>query len=97
MLGRDCPSYLFVSLPKGKLGSYFKIYGVEYTNAIMISNSQIADQSVNLQFGTSVFFKLDTSIKEPYKCGDVTIPCQAFPAYELERYCAKSISNKSCN
>ena len=97
VIGSDCPSYLFVSLPKGQLGSYFKNGTSEYTNAITISNIQIADKSVDLKLGDSVFFTIDTS-QDPSKCMEQGKICQTIAIARPEKfYCIKSISNKSCN
>ena len=98
VIGSDCPSYLFVSVPKGQLGSYFKDNnGVEYNNAISISNIQIADMNVDIKLGASVFFKLDTN-QSPSKCMEIRPCLMAFPIPNPQKaYCIKSISNKSCN
>jgi hypothetical protein len=108
----DCPSYIWVSVKNGNIGTdtrypYQEGSGVILKNTIAISNSHIVRTILpNEEWNnyeewknvTKVYFKLDTQNKNFYSCL-ARIGCPGLSGSTLPKnvFCATSISLTKCN
>jgi hypothetical protein len=102
----DCPSYIWISVKNGNIGTdtrypYQEGSGAILKNTIGVTNSYLLKEPLpkGVWEGTKIYFKLATQNPNPYSCvgGDRSCPGLSGSEQPKNLFCASSISLTKCN